>query len=147
MGAGTPARAGRRAREADRTDRGSAGRNLVFLVDVSGSMAPPDKLPLVKQRCAMLVDRSLRASDRVSIVIYAGASGLVLPPTSGRDRQRILDAIERLEPAARPTAAQGIELAYAAGREEFIPGGVNRVILAPTATSTSASRATATSCG
>lgn len=103
--------------------------NLVFLVDVSGSMSSYDKLPLVKQSLRMLVDQ-LRPMDRVSIVVYAGAAGLVLPPTPGNERERILEALERLEAGGSTAGGEGIVLAYETAREAFIPGGNNRVILA-----------------
>ena len=111
------------------SDRGVAGRNIVLLVDVSGSMATPDKLPLVKAGLRMFVD-TLRDEDRISMVVYAGASGLALPPTSGRSRQRIHDAIEGLSAGGSTNGAQGLLLAYRTAREEFVPGGINRVILA-----------------
>ena len=110
-------------------DRGVGGRNIVLLVDVSGSMATPDKLPLVKTALRMFVD-TLRDDDRISIVVYAGASGLALPATSGRSRQRIHDAIEGLSAGGSTNGAQGLTLAYRTAREEFVPGGINRVILA-----------------
>jgi Ca-activated chloride channel family protein len=103
--------------------------NLVFLIDVSGSMATPDKLPLVKESMRMLVSQ-LRPEDRVSIVVYAGAAGLVLPSTPGNDRRRILDALDRLEAGGSTAGGQGIVLAYETARESFIEGGNNRVILA-----------------
>jgi len=110
-------------------DRGVSGRNIVLLVDVSGSMAPPERLPLVKTALRMFVD-TLRDEDRISMVVYAGASGLALPPTSGRSRQRIHDAIEALNAGGSTNGAQGLLLAYRTAREEFVPGGINRVILA-----------------
>jgi Ca-activated chloride channel family protein len=103
--------------------------NLVFLIDVSGSMAVANKLPLVKESLRMLVSQ-LRPEDRVSIVVYAGAAGLVLPSTPGNDRRRILDAIDRLEAGGSTAGGQGIVLAYETARESFIQGGNNRVILA-----------------
>ena len=111
------------------SDRGVAGRNIVLLVDVSGSMAPADRLPLVKSALRMFVD-TLRDEDRISMVVYAGASGLALPPTSGRSRQQIHDAIEGLSAGGSTNGAQGLVLAYRTAREEFVPGGINRVILA-----------------
>jgi Ca-activated chloride channel family protein len=111
------------------SDRGVAGRNIVLLVDVSGSMAPADRLPLVKTALRMFVD-TLRDDDRIAMVVYAGASGLALPPTSGRSRQRIHDAIEGLSAGGSTNGAQGLVLAYRTAREEFVPGGINRVILA-----------------
>lgn len=103
--------------------------NLVFLIDVSGSMASPVKLPLVKQAFNMLVDQ-LRPEDRVAIVVYAGASGLVLPSTPGNDRDRIRSAINDLQPGGYTAGAAGIQLAYETAQEYFIEGGNNRVILA-----------------
>jgi Ca-activated chloride channel family protein len=103
--------------------------NLVFLVDVSGSMADANKLPLLKEAFGLLVE-NLRPQDHVSIVVYAGAAGLVLPPTSGRQRDRILRAIDELQPSGATNGAEGIRLAYEMARDGFIRGGNNRVILA-----------------
>ncbi len=103
--------------------------NLVFLLDVSGSMQSPDKLPLVKDAFRLLVDQ-LRPQDRVAIVVYAGAAGTVLPSTSGADKQRILDAISELEAGGSTAGGEGILLAYETARENFIADGNNRVILA-----------------
>jgi Ca-activated chloride channel family protein len=103
--------------------------NLVFLVDVSGSMGDPDKLPLVKQALLMLVDE-LTENDRVAIVTYAGDAGLKLPPTSGDQKERIRAAIESLASGGSTHGSAGIELAYEQAAERFIPGGANRVILA-----------------
>ncbi|HEX6748982.1 MAG TPA: VWA domain-containing protein [Longimicrobium sp.] len=103
--------------------------NLVFLVDVSGSMDEPGKLPLLKDAFALLVD-NLRPQDRVSIVAYAGAAGLVLPPTPGGAKDRIRDAISTLTPQGSTNGAEGIKLAYQLARDAFIRGGNNRVILA-----------------
>lgn len=104
-------------------------RNLVFLVDVSGSMDSPDKLPLVKHGLSMLA-RNLRAADHIAIVVYAGASGLALPTTPGDRRGAILTSIASLEPGGSTNGAEGIELAYQLAEEGFVPGGINRVILA-----------------
>jgi Ca-activated chloride channel family protein len=104
-------------------------RNLVFLIDVSGSMASDDKLPLVQHGLRMLTG-TLNARDRVSIVVYAGASGLVLPPTSGAEKERIDRAIAGLESGGSTNGGDGIRLAYQTARESFIKGGVNRVVLA-----------------
>jgi Ca-activated chloride channel family protein len=104
-------------------------RNLVFLLDVSGSMASPDKLPLVQTAMRMLVD-TLTEQDRVAIVVYAGASGLVLPSTPGSDRQRIQQAIADLRPGGSTNGAAGIRLAYDTAAEAFRKEGINRVILA-----------------
>ncbi len=103
--------------------------NLVFLIDTSGSMDQPDKLPLLKQSLAQLVPQ-LRAQDRVSIVVYAGAAGLVLPPTPGDRHGEILAALERLQAGGSTNGGAGIELAYAMAKQAFVEGGVNRVILA-----------------
>lgn len=101
--------------------------NLVFLMDVSGSMSDPDKLPLVKTALAGLAGE-LSPKDRVSIVVYAGAAGLVLEPTN--DTARIRRALESLEAGGSTAGGAGIELAYRIAEDNFIKGGVNRVILA-----------------
>ena len=103
--------------------------NLVFLIDTSGSMQSEDKLPLLKQAFAMLVPQ-LRAQDRVSIVVYAGSAGLVLPPTPGDRHGEILAALERLEAGGSTNGGEGIRLAYAAARQGYVEGGVNRILLA-----------------
>ncbi len=103
--------------------------NLVFLIDVSGSMQSPDKLPLLKNAFRLLAQQ-LSSRDRVSMVVYAGASGVVLEPTSGDHKQRILDAIADLEAGGSTNGADGIRLAYRVARDAFIKGGINRVILA-----------------
>ncbi len=103
--------------------------NIVFLLDVSGSMSDPDKLPLLKQALTMLTEK-LREQDKVSIVVYAGAAGLVLPATSGNNKERITAALDRLEAGGSTAGGEGIELAYATARRNFIEGGNNRVILA-----------------
>ncbi|MBX3255463.1 MAG: von Willebrand factor type A domain-containing protein [Chitinophagaceae bacterium] len=102
--------------------------NFVFLIDVSGSMEDDNKLPLVKQSMKLLTDQ-LRESDRVAIVVYAGSAGLVLPATSGANKQTIKDAIERLEAGGSTAGGAGIQLAYKVARENFKQGGNNRVIL------------------
>lgn len=113
-----------------RVDMASApSSNLVFLLDVSGSMRSPDKLPLVKRSLRMLVD-ALRPSDRVGIVVYAGAAGLVLESTPGGEKERILDAIERLEAGGSTAGGAGIRLAYEVAARNRIEDGNNRVILA-----------------
>ena len=104
-------------------------RNLVFLLDVSGSMQPQDKLPLVQASMRMLTD-TLRRQDRVAIVVYAGASGLVLPPTPGDRKADIHRAIAGLHAGGSTNGAAGLQLAYATAREHFDRGGINRVILA-----------------
>jgi Ca-activated chloride channel family protein len=103
--------------------------NLVFLIDVSGSMNTANKLPLLKSAFRLLVDK-LRAQDRVSIVVYAGAAGLVLEPTPGNKKTEILGALESLQAGGSTAGGQGIQLAYRTARENFIKGGNNRVILA-----------------
>jgi Ca-activated chloride channel family protein len=103
--------------------------NLVFLIDVSGSMNMPDKLPLVQQAFRALV-RELRPEDRVAIVVYAGAAGLVLPATSGADKATILEAIDRLQAGGSTAGGAGIKLAYDVAKEHFNSEGNNRVILA-----------------
>jgi len=102
--------------------------NLVFLVDVSGSMDEPDKLPLVQRALAMLVDE-LTENDRVAIVTYAGNAGLVLPSTSGDQKAKIRAATEGLQAGGSTHGSAGINLAYEQAAERFIPGGANRVIL------------------
>ncbi len=102
--------------------------NLTFLIDVSGSMMSEDKLPLVKASMKLLVDQ-LREQDRISIVVYAGAAGLVLSPTSGADKMRIREAIDKLEAGGSTAGGAGINLAYATARQYFARGGNNRVIL------------------
>jgi Ca-activated chloride channel family protein len=109
--------------------RATPPRNLVFLVDVSGSMDSPDKLPLVKAGLRMLASQ-LGPRDSVAIVVYAGASGLVLPPTSGERRGEIVAALDRLQAGGSTNGGEGIELAYAIARQSFVEGGINRVVLA-----------------
>ena len=104
-------------------------RNLVFLLDVSGSMQPADRLPLVRSAMRMLVD-ILRAQDRVAIVVYAGSSGLALPSTPGDHKEVIHQAIARLEAGGSTNGGEGMRLAYQVARTNFIAGGINRVILA-----------------
>ena len=104
-------------------------RNLVFLLDVSGSMAQTNKLPLL-QSSMRLLTKQLGAEDRVAIVVYAGAAGLVLEPTPGSDRRTILKAIDRLQAGGSTAGSQGIQLAYEVASKSFIEGGANRVILA-----------------
>ena len=106
-----------------------APNNLVFLLDVSGSMSPPERLPLIKSAFRVLVDR-LRAEDRVAIVVYAGAAGLVLPSTSGADKATILAALDRLNAGGSTAGAAGIQLAYDTAQQSLIADGNNRVILA-----------------
>jgi Ca-activated chloride channel homolog len=103
--------------------------NLVFLLDVSGSMNSPDKLPLLKQGLKTMVNQ-LSNKDRVAIVVYAGASGLALPSTSADDKQKINEALDRLEAGGSTNGGQGIRLAYQVAQDNFISNGNNRVILA-----------------
>lgn len=103
--------------------------NLVFLLDVSGSMNYENKLPLVKQAMKLLVN-NLRKEDKISIVVYAGAAGVVLEPTSGENKDEIIQAIDRLEAGGSTAGGAGIQLAYSLAKENFIEGGNNRVILA-----------------
>ncbi|MFV0592349.1 MAG: von Willebrand factor type A domain-containing protein [Draconibacterium sp.] len=103
--------------------------NLVFLLDVSGSMNSVDKLPLVKRAFTMLVNE-LRPEDRVAIVVYAGAAGKVLDSTPGNKKKTILDALERLNAGGSTAGGEGLKLAYKIAEENFIEGGNNRIILA-----------------
>ena len=101
----------------------------MFLLDVSGSMMPAERLPLVKQAMRLLVDK-LSENDRVAIVVYAGGSGLALKSTPGNEKEKILRALEELQAGGSTNGAEGIELAYKVAADNFIKGGVNRVILA-----------------
>ncbi len=103
--------------------------NLVFLLDVSGSMGSHDKLPLLKKGFKLLVN-NLREDDFVSIVVYAGSSGLVLPPTSGADKETILEALDKLQSGGSTAGAAGIQQAYIVAQENFRKDANNRVILA-----------------
>ncbi len=103
--------------------------NLVFLIDVSGSMDEPNKLPLLKSSFKMLVEQ-LRPQDHIAMVVYAGAAGLVLEPTAGNDKRKILDALEQLQAGGSTAGGAGINLAYAIAKQHFKKGGNNRVILA-----------------
>lgn len=120
-------RIGVRGYELTRTSRPRA--NLVFLIDTSGSMQMPNKLPLVKQSLRLLLD-SLGEDDRVAIVAYAGQAGTVLEPTPASDRGRILGALDQLEAGGSTAGAEGIRQAYALAERDFDSKGVNRVILA-----------------
>lgn len=113
----------------DRAVADLAPANLVFLVDVSGSMNRREGLPLVKSTLKLLVDQ-LREQDRVSLVVYAGESRVVLKPTSGRDKAAIRNAIDQLTAGGATAGASGIELAYQMAREGFIDNGINRILLA-----------------
>ncbi|RLD67595.1 MAG: hypothetical protein DRI84_02000 [Bacteroidetes bacterium] len=103
--------------------------NLVFLLDVSGSMSSHNKLPLLKKSLKILIDK-LRPQDRVAIVVYAGAAGCVLKSTSGAKKEKIYDAIKRLQSGGSTAGGAGIQLAYKIAKENYIKNGNNRVILA-----------------
>ena len=103
--------------------------NLVFLLDVSGSMNAPNKLPLLRSAFNLLVEQ-LREQDRVSIVVYAGAAGVVLNPTPGNEKNQILTALNNLQAGGSTAGGEGIRLAYNLAREQFIEGGNNRIVLA-----------------
>jgi len=120
------AQIGLKGREIPQEERGPA--NLVFLLDVSGSMGDQNKLPLLQSAMSMLVTH-LGPADRVGIVVYAGRSGLVLPSTACDDKATILAALDRLQAGGSTNGGEGIELAYAIAREHFDPRGINRVIL------------------
>ena len=110
-------------------DSAPAASNLVFLVDVSGSMEDRDKLPLVKSSLRLLA-RQLSPADHISLVVYAGSTGVVLEPTPGSDKATIAEALDRLEAGGSTNGGAGIALAYAMAEKAFIPGGNNRVLLA-----------------
>jgi Ca-activated chloride channel family protein len=103
--------------------------NLVFLLDVSGSMGTPNKLPLLKESLLLLTEQ-MRSIDSVAIAVYAGAAGLVLPPTPGNEKQKIVAALKRLNSGGSTAGGAGIKLAYDVAKEHFDPEGNNRVILA-----------------
>lgn len=103
--------------------------NFVFLLDVSGSMNEPNKLPLLKQSMKVLVNQ-MRKKDRIAIVVYAGAAGLALPSTSGGDKEKIFAALDNLNAGGSTAGGEGIELAYKTAQENFVKNGNNRVILA-----------------
>lgn len=103
--------------------------NLVFLLDVSGSMKNANKLPLVKAAFKMLTNQ-MRPGDRVAIVTYAGRAGLALPSTSGNQKDKIIEALQRLDAGGSTAGGEGIQLAYKIAQENFVPNGNNRVILA-----------------
>ncbi len=120
-------RIGLRGKDVPIGDRPAA--SLVFLIDVSGSMNEPRKLPLVKDSLLLLAEQ-LRPRDRVAMVVYAGNAGLVLPSTPASDKTAIREAISRLDAGGSTNGGEGIRLAYRIARQEFIRGGNNRVILA-----------------
>ncbi|MGB5942785.1 MAG: von Willebrand factor type A domain-containing protein [Leeuwenhoekiella sp.] len=103
--------------------------NLVFLLDVSGSMNSPNKLPLLKSAFEILVNQ-LREKDKVSIVVYAGAAGVVLQPTNGDNKTQILEAMNKLQAGGSTAGGAGINLAYQLAKDHFIDGGNNRIIIA-----------------
>ncbi|WP_233216307.1 vWA domain-containing protein [Blastopirellula marina] len=119
-------RIGIKGKEIDNAERPAS--NLVFLLDVSGSMNDARKLPLLKQGMKLLVDQ-LGENDKVAIVVYAGAAGMVLNSTNGDDKATIMEALDRLQAGGSTNGGQGIALAYQTAMENFIKGGVNRVIL------------------
>ena len=119
-------RIGLKAREVTAAERGAA--NLVFLVDVSGSMSRPERLPLVQESLRLLVNR-LRPDDRVAIVTYAGSSGLALASTPVGQTREVVAAIEAMTPGGSTNGGMGIQLAYEIAKANFVTGGVNRVIL------------------
>jgi Ca-activated chloride channel family protein len=102
--------------------------NIVFLLDVSGSMNQPNRLPLVKKSLSLLANQ-LTENDRVAIVVYAGAAGCVLPSIAGSEKQAILSSLEHLNAGGSTNGGQGIQLAYSIAKENFVQGGINRVIL------------------
>ena len=114
------------AKKVDVSQRPKA--NIVFLLDVSGSMDEPNKLPLVKESLRMMIEQ-LTENDRIAMVVYAGAAGCVLESTTGDKKDVILGALDRLNAGGSTNGGQGIQLAYEIARDHFVPGGVNRVIL------------------
>ena len=120
-------RIGLKGREVPADQRPSS--NLVFLLDVSGSMDEPNKLPLVVMSMKLLAEQ-LGENDRVAIVVYAGASGLVLPSTNGTRKGEIISALDQLRAGGSTNGAEGLQLAYEVAKANFIQGGVNRVVLA-----------------
>jgi len=120
---------GLRGRDVDHDRASRRGANLVFLIDVSGSMDEPNKLPLVKSALTLLT-RELDGLDDIAIVVYAGSSGLVLPPTPGNRKSEILAALDRLEAGGGTNGGEGLRLAYDMAREHLNSGGINRVVLA-----------------
>ena len=119
-------RIGLKAREI--ADENLPASNFVFLIDVSGSMLGPTRLDLVKSSLKLLIN-NLREKDKVSIVVYAGAAGVVLPSTSGNDKQKIREALDNLTAGGSTAGGDGIKLAYKIAKQNFIKGGNNRIIL------------------
>ena len=117
------------ARAVTPAPREITGRNIVLLLDVSGSMAPAERLPMIKTAMGMFVD-TLKPNDTLAIVTYAGTSGVALLPTPARQRETIQHAIASLQAGGSTNGASGLLLAYRIARESFVPGGVNRVLLA-----------------
>ncbi|HVD98843.1 MAG TPA: VWA domain-containing protein [Cytophagaceae bacterium] len=103
--------------------------NLVFLVDVSGSMSDENKLPLLKKSLSLLVGK-MRSQDRISLVVYAGAAGVVLPSTAGNEKEKIIQALDNLQSGGSTAGGEGIILAYKIAKENFIENGNNRVLIA-----------------
>lgn len=120
-------RVGLKGKDIDKSELPAS--NLVFLIDVSGSMSSPDKLPLLKRAFSMLINE-LRSVDRVSIVVYAGAAGKVLDSTPGNEKRNILDALEKLNAGGSTAGGEGLKLAYKIAHENFVENGNNRIILA-----------------
>ncbi|RKD89928.1 vWA domain-containing protein [Mangrovibacterium diazotrophicum] len=120
-------RVGLKGKSIDKSDLPPS--NLVFLIDVSGSMTPENKLPLLKKAFALLVNE-LRQEDRVAIVVYAGAAGKVLDSTPGNKKEKILEALDNLQAGGSTAGGAGLKLAYRIARENFIQDGNNRIILA-----------------
>lgn len=118
---------GLKAQNMERIDK--KANNLVFLIDVSGSMNSANKLPLLKSAFKLLVDQ-MQEEDKISIVVYAGAAGVVLEPTSGKEKEKIMDALNKLNAGGSTAGGAGINLAYKLAKEHFIKDGNNRVILA-----------------
>lgn len=109
--------------------KNAPANNLVFLLDVSGSMSSSDKLPLLKSSLSMLVD-NMRGEDKIAIVVYAGAAGIALPSTSARKKDKILSALDRLSAGGSTAGGEGLRLAYQIAEQSFIKQGNNRVIMA-----------------
>lgn len=118
---------GLKGKEMDQKD--APANNLVFLIDVSGSMDEPNKLPLLKKSFRLLLPK-LRKKDRVAIVVYAGAAGVALEPTSGEDKLKISEALDNLDAGGSTAGGEGIELAYKLAEENFVAKGNNRIIMA-----------------
>ncbi|MCW5203262.1 VWA domain-containing protein [Desulfobulbus sp. US4] len=120
-------RIGLKAKDIDKKDLPPS--NLVFLIDVSGSMSAPNKLPLLQKSMKMLV-KQMGRNDRISIVVYAGHDHVILPPTAGSEQQKIIAAIEALGAGGSTHASSGITTAYQLAEQAFLPNGNNRIVLA-----------------